>query len=638
MSSRVLLSSVALLCLTACGNQANDTAPPEDIAPPDLPPAVTITETPNRNAYFGDLHVHTRNSFDAYVFNTRVTPDDAYRFAQGKAIRHNGGFDIQLDGPPLDFLAVTDHGEYLGVIVAMDDPGHPLSKTETAQLAFGENALNPAATFARIGLSFVIGEPIPDINDQAYMNSVWADTVAAAERHNDPGTFTTFAGYEFTAMRIIDAEAGAAANIHRNVIFKNEAPEQLFTTLDSINPEDLWDWMDDQRSAGRDALAIPHNSNASNGEMFALETYQGEPLTPDYARQRIANEPLVEITQLKGTSDTHPMFSPNDEWSDFEQYTVFIGSDVASTVNAGDFVRPSLAQGLSIEDETGENPFAFGLIGSSDTHIAAASLDEETHWGKFVTDGVAQGRGSIPPDGQTDWSSDAEDAPQPVRAREFSASGLAGVWATSNTRDALFDAMRRKETFGTTGPRMKVRFFAGMYYTEDLIDAPDLLDQAYARGAPMGGSITQNSGGNSPGFIAWATRDALSAPLDRLQIIKVWADKDGNAQDVVHDVACASGDPNPETQRCPDLPATLDLATCQYDRTNGSADLKAYWQDPDFDTEMDAAYYVRVLEVPTCRWSTWDAVRNGTLPNPDLPASLQERAWSSPIWVHSAGP
>ncbi len=624
---------IALLGIAAAGCSAPETEVDtgEDT---EIVEAETVVErTPTKNAYFGDLHVHTRNSFDAYIFATRRTPDDAYRFAKGEVIPHDAGYEIQLDGPPLDFLAVTDHGEYLGVIPFMDDPNHPLSKTMTAQAAFGDDASASAETFQNIGISFVIGQPIEEIRDQEHMNQIWAQTINAAERHNDPGTFTTFAGYEFTAMTIVSQEAGAAANLHRNVIFRDAAPDQVFSTLDSTNPEDLWAWMDGQREAGIDVLAIPHNSNSSNGEMFALQTYDGAPLTEDYAVTRLRNEPIVEMTQIKGTSETHPSLSPNDEWANFEQYDYFIGSSAKSTVNEGDFVRPSLARGLALAESLGANPYEFGFIGSSDTHIAAATLREDTHWGKFPTDGAnPQSRSSVPPEGYTDWA----DVPNATDRRiltgaKFSASGLVGVWAESNTRDDLFDGMRNRETFGTSGPRMKVRLFAGDY-DASILDAADLLDQAYANGVPMGGNLVASEG-EAPSLLAWAVQDPLSAPLQRLQVIKVWAE-DGAAREAVYDVACSDGSaPDPQTHRCADNGASVDISTCATEPGTGSGELKAVWQDPSYDPDQVSAYYVRVLENPTCRWSTWDAVRAGTPPNPNLPTTLQERAWSSPIWV-----
>ncbi|MFN3211743.1 MAG: DUF3604 domain-containing protein [Henriciella sp.] len=628
---KVSLTALAGIIVTGCSAPTETAQPTEPV--PVAEAENMIERSPTKNAYFGDLHVHTRNSFDAYIFATRRTPDDAYRFAKGEKIPHDGGYDIQLEGPPLDFLAVTDHGEYLGVIPFMDDPNHPLSRTLTAQAAFGDDAAASADTFASIGISFVTGQPIEEIRDQSHMNKIWAETINAADRHYKPGEFTTFAGYEFTAMTVVSQEEGSAANLHRNVIFRDQAPDQIFSTLDSTNPEDLWDWMDGQREDGIDSLAIPHNSNGSNGEMFALQTYDGEPLSKLYALTRLRNEPIVEITQIKGTSETHPIFSPTDEWADFEQYDYFIGSSAKSTVNVGDFVRPSLARGIALGDELGANPYEFGFIGSSDTHIAAATLREETHWGKFPTDGAnPQQRSSVPPDGYTDWA----DVPDATNRRiltgaKFSASGLIGVWAEANTREDVFNGMRKRETFGTTGPRLKVRLFAGDY-DQDILTAPDLLEQAYANGVAMGGNLTAPAE-DAPSLLAWAIRDPISAPLQRLQIVKVWAEN-GAAKEAVYDVACSDGSaPDPDSHRCADNGASVDTSDCSTEPGTGVAELKALWQDPAYDPTQSSAYYVRVLENPTCRWSTWDAVRAGTPPNPELPMTLQERAWSSPVWI-----
>ena len=626
----LLLSSAVL-----AGCAAPDVPAMEPAGNPALDAALSnVSSNPTRNAYFGDLHVHTANSFDAYVFGVRATPDDAYRFARGEKIHADAGYDIQLQGPPLDFLAVTDHGEYLGIVPAMDTEGNPLSQTETARQAFGANAQDAAKVFQQIGISFVLGQPIEEINDQGEMDSVWAKTVDAAERFNEPGKFTTFAAYEFTAMRVISADAGAAANLHRNVIFRGSAPAQIFSTLQSTNPEDLWIWMQAQRESGHEVLAIPHNSNASNGGMFALETYAGQPVDETWARTRLANEPLVEITQIKGTSETHPSFSPNDEWANFELYDQFIGSTMKSTVNEGDYIRRALSRGISLQEEIGFNPYAFGFIGSSDTHVGAGNFSEEIYWGKFPQDGAsAVARQSVLPEGVTAWSDvEVPESRRLLSAPKYSASGLAGVWAESNTRDSLFEAMRRRETFGTSGPRISVRMFAGDF-DKSVLDQPDLLDQAYARGVPIGGKLQRKSGEASPDFIAWAMRDPLSAPLQRLQIVKVW-EEGGAAQEAIYDVACSDGaQPDAGTHRCADNGSSVDITTCKTDPGTGANDLKAHWRDPDWVPGRQTAYYVRVLENPTCRWSSWDAARAGTPPNPDLPETLQERAWTSPIWI-----
>ncbi|MBI1399145.1 DUF3604 domain-containing protein [Hyphomonas sp.] len=634
MKIRAVYLSLAALLAACAAPDVPASGITEDAASPPAAPGIPYNAT--RNAYFGDLHVHTSNSFDAYVFGVRATPDDAYRYAKGEKIHADAGYDIQLQGPPLDFLAVTDHGEYLGIVPAMNTEGTALSQTETAKIAFGENAQDAAKVFQQIGISFVTGQPIEEINDQGVMNTVWAKTVDAAERFNEPGKFTTFAAYEFTAMKVISADAGAAGNLHRNVIFKGGAPDQIYSTLQSTNPEDLWAWMQGQRDDGRDVLAIPHNSNASNGGMFALETYAGQPVDESWARTRLANEPLVEISQIKGTSETHPDYSPNDEWANFELYDQFIGSAMLATVNEGDYVRRALSRGISLEEEIGYNPYAFGFIGSSDTHVAAGNFSEEVYWGKFPQDGASPvARQSVLPEGYASWAEvPAAESRRLLSAPKYSASGLAGVWAESNTRDSLFDAMRRRETFGTSGPRISVRLFAGDY-DPDVLEAPDLLEKAYAGGVPIGGDLVRAKGAGSPDFIAWAMRDPLSAPLQRLQIIKVW-EEGGEAREAVFDVACSGGSmPDPATHRCPDNGASVDISTCKTEPGTGANDLKAHWSDPDWMPSRQAAYYVRVLENPTCRWSTWDAVRAGSPPNPALPTTLQERAWTSPIWVKS---
>ncbi len=609
----------ALVLLAACQPAAS----PEPPLPrqDNSPIAEKVEVNPLKDAYFGDLHIHTKNSFDAFIFGTRATPDDAYRFAKGATIKNGAGADIALSGPPLDFLAVTDHGEYIGIVPAMRDSNSPISKTKTAKSIFGIAATNRRANFLKVGTTVVNGEEIEDIYDRAHMNSVWAETVAAADRHNTPGKFTTFAGYEFTAMtQVTDL---AAANLHRNVIFENEAPDQLFTTLDSTNPEDLWAWMNQQRAEGRDALAIPHNSNASNGQMFANVTYDGSPLPEDYGTNRLRNEPLVEISQIKGTSEVHPSLSPNDEWADFEQYEYLIGSTAKSTPDTGSYVRPALGRGLSMKN----NPYKFGVIGSSDTHLGGGSFNEKDHFGKFPHDLDPENRQSTPPKEAKQWPKEAEAKVDLIATPQYGASGLAGVWAEANTREALFSAMRAKETFATSGPRIRVRMFAGESFSPLLLTKPDMVSKAYEGGVAMGGTLKSKD--SSPDFVAWAMMDPAGTPLQRLQIIKVTSEGER-----IFDVACANGKAvNSETYRCPDNGARVDLSTCATNDSTGATELKSIWQDPEYAAGEKAAYYLRALENPKCRWSTWDAVRNGTPPNPAMETILQDRAWGSPIWV-----
>jgi hypothetical protein len=572
-----------------------------------------------RRAFFGDLHVHTRLSFDAYLCGTLATPDDAYRYARGEALEHPSGFRIQLDRP-LDFYAVTDHAEHLGMLEAMEDPRQPVSQLPEAK------RYTQARTLRERFAAFQSRAYVAEHLDLDVVRSAWRRTIAAAERHYRPGEFTTFVGYEYTS--------GPGGNLHRNVIFRGAAaPDVPFSALDSLNPEDLWDWLDDLRKRGIEALAIPHNSNGSNGLMFALVDFAGEPLDADWAEQRMRNEPLVEITQTKGTSEAHPFLSPNDEWADFEIYPYRIGSWEKS-VPRGSYVREAYLNGLVLEEERGFNPYRFGVVGASDTHVGGGSFDESSFFSKVgVIDGTPQRRGSVPidPAGEGPQQVSLEAAWTEGYFRLWGASGLTGVWAQENTREAIYDALRRKETFATSGPRIRVRFFAGYDLPDDLTSRADMVDAAYASGVPMGGDVAGRQKGQ-PRFLVWAMKDAEGAPLQRLQVVKGWLE-DGRPQERVYDVACSDGlVVEASSHRCPDNGAKVKLEDCSITAGVGAAELVALWQDPDFDPEGRAFYYLRVLENPTCRWSTWDAVRAGTPRRPDLAATLQERAWSSPIW------
>jgi predicted small lipoprotein YifL len=625
----VFLSSAALgvVALAACGDKTPVEAATEVVKVDE----VKVERTPTKTAYFGDLHIHTKNSFDAFIVGTRTTADDAYRFAQGQAIDNGAGKTIQLSGVPLDFYGVSDHGEYMGVVAAMRDKDNPISKTKTAQSIFGLMAGNREArreAFIEIGTTIVTGEEIEDIYDRDFIDSAWAENVAAAEKHNQPGKFTTFAAYEFTAMSIVgeNVEDTGAINLHRNVIFKDQAPSRLFTTLDSPNPEDLWDWMNQQRESGIDVLAIPHNSNGSNGQMFDIRQRDGSDITKAYATNRMLNEPIVEISQVKGTSETHPLLSPNDEWAGHELYDVLVGTPVKSEVVSGSFVRPTLGVGLKIAKEIDANPYQFGVIGSTDAHVSASSLNEENFFGKFSSDLEIETRKSIPPNGAKTWDLNNTNEDLVTASAQYAAAGLAGVWAEANTREDLFESMQAKEVFATSGPRIRVRFFASDRFDAGILDDPNMVQKAYDTGVPMGGVLPLSD--SAPDFLVWAMRDGDGAPLQRAQVVKVTAEGEQ-----VYDAVCADGsEPEATTQRCRDNGARVDIATCKTSGA-GASELKTLWQDPDWKAEQAASYYVRVLENPKCRWSTWDAVRNGTPPNPKMDSVLQDRAWSSPIWV-----
>lgn len=603
---------------------------------------------PDRNAYFGDLHVHTAYSFDAYVFGTISTPDDAYRYARGQSLAHPSGYEVQLQAP-LDFYAVTDHAMLMGLAREAADTSSAFSQYDITTPLHNINAPSNMTEFSlpdrgKAFASFLPGvlnglldgsidKPLVDV----VTKTAWRDTIRAANDAYVPGSFTTFAAFEYTSS------SDDQGNLHRNVIFadSDRLPAMPFSRFNSLNPEGLWDWMDALRAQGVESLAIPHNSNGSNGQMFTLTDWAGDPMDDEYSSQRMRNEPLVEITQIKGTSDTHPLLSPNDEWANFEITPYRVATKLYSEP-AGSYVRDAYLRGLQIEAGGVLNPYKFGLIGSTDTHDAASSLSEETFFSKAgMLDGTAELRGSIPAsffngtvikfmDPGLVTEVDGKDYLSSSSFEYWSASGLAGVWAEDNTRAAIYQAFRRKETFATSGPRIKLRFFAGYDFAPPVLQNPRLTTIAYQRGVTMGSDLP-GKGDVAPAFIVWAAADPAGTALQRVQIIKGYL-VSGEHRERIYDVACASDlQVDPATARCPDNGAGVDLRNCA---TTGSgvSELKALWRDPDFNASQEAFYYVRVLENPSCRWSTWDAIRAGEEPRSDLPKTIQERAWSSPIW------
>ena len=626
----------------------------------------------DRNPYYGDLHVHTKYSFDAYVFGVTASPDDAYRYAKGEGVKHPLGYEMKLR-EPLDFYAVTDHGFYMGMIQAYADTTTDISQNEFAEPFHNLNRLDNLTVesagersniFSSV-LGATIIQPYPDWHPKllkAYLTrntqgalqsfdydihkSAWADVARSANEHNDPGHFTTFIGYEFTTST--DIEGG---NLHRNVIFNSsKASIRPWTRIDSINPEDLWTWQDKLRDKGVDTIAIPHNSNGSNGQMFEMESFKGNALDIEYANKRMRNEPLVEITQVKGTSDTHPLLSPDDEWADFEIMDVRVGSRPPTySKPSGSYVREAYLNGLTLEFTKQGNPYKFGLIGSTDTHVVAASLDESNFWSKVgLLDGDPENRGSVPLKEENVERLDEymRAFNQPVSRvsleqgeyantgfTQWGASGLAAAWAEENTRESIFNAFRRKETFATTGTRIAVRFFGGYNLSSIDLNSESLVSEAYQKGVTMGSDLLHNEN-KIPEFLVWAQRDKNGAPLQRIQIIKGWIDNNsGRPKEKVFDVACSDGmQPDPITNRCPDNGARVNINDCSISTNVGSSELKTVWKDPEFAPDDKTFYYVRVLENPTCRWSTWDAIKAGYKPREGLHETIQERAWSSPIW------
>lgn len=579
--------------------------------------------TPERRALFGGLHIHTMFSFDAFLGSVRTTPDHAYRYARGEPIPHPSGETLRLSGAPLDFLAVTDHGEYLGVHAALIDPGsatygHPDTDLFVPSLSRQESNQRIPNLLQAMNDSTAAAYPV--------IATAWKQSVAAADRHNDPGAFTTLIGYEYTPTP-------GGRHLHRNVIFRsNEVPERPFTWRDSGDPSDLWAWLDAQRAAGIEAMGIPHNTNQSDGLAFMETTWEGEPIDADFAAARIRNEPVVEITQKKGTSETHPSLSPNDEWADFQIVQYYLdranNKDPISVFKGG-YLRDALKTGLEFEERLGVNPYRLGVVAASDSHVSGGSYEEDRYFSNRSN--TPQARGSAYTAEQGSW-----EGYWTPRVATHGTGGLTGVWAESNTRASIYDAMRRRESFGTSGPRIRVRMFAGFGMADALENADDRVAAAYRHGVAMGGMLPAEARG-APDLLVQAMRDPLSGWLQRLQVVKGWLEA-GEARERVFDVACSDGlTPDPDTHRCPDNGARVNLADCSVTRDRGATALEAVWTDPSFDPGQRAFYYARVLENPSCRWSTWDALRLGIEPNPDLPATIQERAWGSSVWYSPAG-
>jgi hypothetical protein len=570
---------------------------------------------------WGDTHLHTSFSPDAYIFGNRsANPDDAYRFAKGLPMVHPyHKARIQLDRA-LDFLVVSDHAEMLGVPYKLFGGDPALAATPTGQRWLeAMKAGDITGVFQEFMRSVNDNVPIADFGGDI-SRSIWEESTSITERHNQPGRFTSFVGWEWTSMP-------EGRNLHRVVFTPASAAAAQrflpFSNFDSDEPEGLWRWFEQQAAAGNDFISIPHNSNLSDGMMFDEVDSAGRPISADYARTRARWEPVVEVTQIKGDSETRAELSPSDELAGFEIFDYLLKAQpdgrlpAAPPPKPGSYARTALLRGLEIESRAGVNPYKFGVIGSTDAHTSASSPDEDNFHGKTARDSVPESKfvdnGSVP-------------------YAEMSASGLAGVWATANTREAIFAAFRRKEVYATTGPRIAVRFYGGFAFKPADARAKDIASVGYAKGVPMGGDLTRAPRGRAPSFLVHVAKDRFGANLDRVQIVKGWLGADGKARERVYDIAW-SGDRQPGADgKLPAVGSSVDLASGTYANTLGAAQLAVVWRDPDFDPTQRAFYYVRALQIPTPRHTLYDALALKREHPARPPAVLQERAYTSAIW------
>jgi hypothetical protein len=586
--------------------------------------------------YFGDTHHHTANSGDAFMAGDRLTPEQAYRFARGEEVVSSTGVPVRLSRP-MDFLVVSDHAEGLGLMYQVFD-GNPVfmadpmlagwNKAMKGSMADQAKAANEVTSAQAQGtLPAVIKDPTVV---GPILKSVWQAYTATADRFNDPGLFTAMIGFEWTSVP-------GGNNLHRNILFrdgKDKADQILpFSSWQSEDPEKLWEWMDkyEQKTGGK-LLAIPHNANLSNGRMFELVDFAGNPLSKDYAERRARWEVLQEMMQTKGNSEAHPTMSPNDELADFGvagwEYgnLTLEGEPLSKAMMPTSYLRYGLQRGMELEQKLGVNPFKFGFIGGTDVHNSLTAIEEDNFFGKHVNQEPSPVR----------WEHVSKQGFGKTRYTwHYTAAGYAAVWATENTREALWDAMKRKEVYATSGSRMTVRFFGGWGFEPGDARSHHVADAGYGKGVPMGSDLPKApAGAKTPTFLVAAMKDPLSGNLDRIQIVKGWLDKDGKGQEEIYDVAWGDADRRkigPKGKLTP-VGDTVDVTTATWANTIGDPELSAVWKDPEFDPSVRAFYYARVIEIPTPRWTCYDAARFGITMPPEVPMKHQERAWASPIW------
>ena len=576
---------------------------------------------PLKNVYFGEQHLHTEASPDAFAVGTRGTWADAYDYALGKEVELSTTGVKMKKSTPYDFVAITDHAEYFGVMPRMLNPKDPLSKTALAKKLQGPDSGSMAAgsAISIILHSITTATAMTEYIQPEILKSNWESYIKVANQYNDPGRFTTLIAFEWTSIP-------GGENMHRNVFFRNDTgPRAPYSAFDSVLPQDLWTYLEVQRNAGLETFAIPHNGNVSNGWMYSPNTFHGGPMDARHARRQALNEPLTEIIQTKGQSETHPLLSPNDEFAGFEQFPNLINVGVPSQIKYG-FVRQALVEGMLLEEKLGANPFKMGIVAGADVH-SGYSGNEEFNW--YGAHG------------------NQEDTPQKrlnprvgsagVSMAVVGSAGTTAVWAEENTRASIFDAMQSRETYGTSGTLIRLRFFGGWGYADNLTSDKDFVKKGYAGGVAMGRDLPKKTS-KAPTFAVWALKDPESGNLDRIQIIKGWiGGRYHNAHYKIHDVAISDGRKvDSKTGKVPPVGNTVDVKKATYTNDIGDTQLGAVWTDPDFDPKQSAVYYVRVLEIPTPRWSTYDSARNNLPLSDVVPATIQERAWSSPIWYTPA--
>jgi hypothetical protein len=582
--------------------------------------------------YWGDTHLHTSYSTDAGMMGNRLGPEEAYRFARGEEVLTSHGMRARLVRP-LDFLVVSDHAENLGLAPFIDESNPELLKSEWGRMVHDMVKSGNSREAFQTWLVDAVTAGKDPINNPKMSRSVWEREIAFAEKYNEPGRFTALIGFEWTSI----ATQETPGNLHRVVIFKDggeKAGQVLpFTTFDSIDPEDLWGYMASYEAAtGGSVLAIAHNGNVSNGQMFSVERLNGRPINRKYAEMRARFEPLYEVTQIKGDGEAHPFLSPNDEFAD---YGTWDKSDIAGFnpkeewMLQYEYARSALQIGMQLEDKLGVNPYKFGMVGSTDAHTSLATTREENFYGKAA---------HLEPEADR-WKhtiirSLAGDPNLSSYSYESIGAGLAAVWARENSREGIFDAMQKRETYATTGTRILVRFFGGWDYEQNEVFRPDVVSIGYRKGVPMGADLpAKPADKNAPVFMVGALKDTWSGNLDRIQIIKGWIDSDGERQERVYDVAVSDGriiDADGRS-RTP-VGDTVDVADASYLNTIGDAELRAVWTDPDFNPEHRAFYYARVLEIPTPTWQAYDSKFYGVKMDDSVQMKGQERAYTSPIW------